>query len=269
MFDRSECGVKGWPGRVLILLAGLLLGMPTMAADRAPTQEQAFDVQFTVPFNFVRPVQLLELDLFDASAGRVQELRARGVATLCRISAGAWENWRPDSREFPAPLIGRPYAGWPGKRWLDIRRLDVLGPILAKRLDECRAKGFDGVDLDHVDGYRHKTGFPLTAQDQLAFNRWLAAEAKKRGLKVALKNNLEQVPELVEQFDFAISESCFSEGSCERLLPFKEAGKPVYVIEYTNIRRKIDLACTAAAELGFQVIFKTKSLNGKLHRRCP
>jgi hypothetical protein len=256
-------------GLVVALLGLLLAPGQASAAGWAPAQGDSFDVQFTTPFNLVRHVQVLELDLFDTSAEQIKQLEARDVRTICYINAGAWENWRPDSRDYPARVIGRSYAGWPGERWLDIRERDVLAPILKKRLELCRSKGFDGVDLDNVDGYANRTGFPLTAKDQLDFNRWLAKEAKDRGLAVGLKNSLELVPELVKDFDFAVSESCFSEHACGALAPFLKADKAAFVIEYTNVRRKMDAYCQDAAEFGLQVIFKTKSLNGKLHRRCP
>ena len=50
---------------------------------------------------------------------------------------------------------------------------------------------------------------------------------------------------------------------------FRKAGKNVYVIEYTNVRRKMDGYCAAASDLGVQLLFKTRSLNGKIYRRCP
>jgi hypothetical protein len=260
---------------VLVLLGGLFSAAAdarSAAADtRAwlPAQGERYDVQFVAPFNLVRGVDVLELDLFDASAEQVKALKARDVRTVCYINAGAWENWRPDARDYPASAVGRNYAGWPGERWLDIRDRERLAPVLRKRIELCRAKGFDGVDFDNVDGYAANTGFPLAARDQIAFNRWLAAEARARKLAVGLKNGLELVPDLVENFDFAINESCFSEGSCEALRPFREVGKAVYVVEYTNQRRKMDRFCAEAADLGLQLVFKTKSLNGKLHRRCP
>lgn len=260
-----------WAGCVRAVLIALVLLIAAPAVHAAPKllQKHAFDVQFARPFNFARKVDLIELDGFDTSPARIQELRARGVVTICYINAGAWENWRPDSRDYPAEVIGRDYDGWIGERWLDIRRLDALRPILAKRIDLCRNKGFDAIDFDNVDGHTNRTGFNLTAEDQLAFNRWLAREARKRGLLVGLKNDLEQVDELVDDFDFAIVESCFELGECDRLRPFQEAGKPVYAIEYTNVKRKMDAYCALAQRKGLQVIFKTKSLNGKLHRRCP
>ena len=41
------------------------------------------------------------------------------------------------------------------------------------------------------------------------------------------------------------------------------------MIEYTNVRQKMDAYCAAAADLDVQLVFKTKSRNGKIHRRCP
>ena len=256
--------------RALSLLASLAcLLVAGQALAWAPTQQDRYDVQFVAPFNLVRTVDVLELDPFETSAEQVKALRERGVRAICSINAGAWENWRPDAREYPPTAIGRNYSGWPGERWLDVRAIELLKPVLRKRIELCRAKGFDGVSFDNVDGYAHNTGFMLTAHHQLEFNRWLAAEAHARKLAVGLRNALELVPDLVEAFDFAVSESCFSEGTCERLTPFRKADKAVFTIEYTNQRRKMDRFCAEAAELDLQLIFKTKSLNGKLHRRCP
>jgi hypothetical protein len=234
-----------------------------------PGPRDAFDIQLTAPFQLEREVATVGLALDDASPSRLHELEARGVRTVCLINAGAWENWRPDSGAFDQRLIGANFAGWPGERWLDIRAQEALRPIMARRLDLCRSKGFDGVLLRNLDAYAHQTGFPLTAKDQLAYNRWLAAEARSRGLAVGLMNTLELVPELVDDIDYAVSEGCFDMDACAALLPVRRADKAAYVIEYTNVRRKMDAYCAAAAELDLQLIFKAKSLNGKIHRRCP
>ncbi len=45
---------------------------------------------------------------------------------------------------------------------------------MAERVDMCREKGFDAVEPDNMDGYRNDTGFPLTAADQLRYNRLIA-----------------------------------------------------------------------------------------------
>jgi len=246
-----------------------MLGAPAWSAAWQPAQSDAFDAQLSVPYNTARPVKVMMLDVFEASPARLQELKSRGVHTICAINAGAWENWRPDSGAFDLRLVGSNDAGWQGERYLDIRAQDALRPILARRLDLCMSKGFDAVAFDDTDAYAHRSGFPLTAKDQLVFDRWLAYQAHERGLAAGLRNTLELIPELVGNFDFAISESCFSTNSCDALSAFRKAGKNVYVIEYTNVRRKMDGYCAAASDLGVQLLFKTRSLNGKIHRRCP
>jgi hypothetical protein len=256
-------------GRTALLVVGLCLAGSGPVSAWVPAQRDSFDMQLTVPFQLERQVGTVALGLDDASSGRLQELRSRGVRTVCVINAGAWENWRPDSGAFDQRLIGASFAGWPGERWLDIRALDSLRPLLIRRLELCAGKGFDGVLLRNLDGYAHRTGFPLTARDQLAYNRWLATEARNRGLAVGLMNALELVPELVDEVDFVVSEGCFEADACRALLPVRRADKAAYVIEYTNVRRKMDAYCAEAVDLDLQLVFKTKSLNGKIHRRCP
>ena len=138
----------------------------------------------------------------------VQMLHQRGIRVICYLSAGTWEPYRPDSASFSQELMGGPVAGWPDERWLDIRRLDALRPLMAARLDLCRDKAFDGVEPDWLDNHTQDTGFPLTAADQLRFNRMLADLAHERGLAIGLKNDLGQADELAGLFDFSVVEQC-------------------------------------------------------------
>ncbi|CAN5191694.1 hypothetical protein BH18ACT4_BH18ACT4_15050 [soil metagenome] len=105
----------------------------------------------------------------------------------------------------------------------------------------------------------------MTAADQLAYNRWFAAEAHERGLGVALKNDVEQVDELVGDFDFAINEQCFQYDECEALLPFIEAGKAVLHVEY---KRELSEFCPVTTDLGFSAMKKKLSLNA-WRQPCP
>ena len=200
---------------------------------------------------------VFDLDAFDTAAGTVASLQGGGKHVVCYISAGTWEKWRPDAALYPKNVKGKS-NGWAGEKWIDIRRLDVLGPILEARMDMCDAKGFDAVEFDNVDGYANKTGFKLTAADQLAFNRWLAGEAHGRGLGVGLKNDLDQVDDLVGSFDFAINEQCAKYKECALLSPFVAAGKPVFEIEYNLPKTKF---CAQAAALGFAAMRKRLSLD--------
>lgn len=186
----------------------------------------------------------------------MSSLHSRGRKVICYISAGSWEDWRPDANRFPSDVLGDS-NGWPGERWLDIRRLDVLGPIMEARLDLCKSKGFDAVEPDNVDGYTNRTGFPLTSADQLRYNRFLADAAHARGLSVGLKNDLEQVEALLPSFDWALNEECFRYRECSLLRPFIDAGKAVFHVEYGSD----DSFCAEAKAMRFFSQRKRQSLD--------
>lgn len=209
--------------------------------------------------------EVFDIDLFDAPAQVVNALHAKGRKVICYMSAGSFEDWRPDAASFPPVVKGKPLEGWPGELWLDIRRQDVLAPIMEKRLDLCRSKGFDGVEFDNVDGYQNKSGFPLTAADQLAYNRFLAKAAHARGLSAGLKNDLDQVPELVADFDWALSEECFAYDECHRLEPFIAANKAVFVAEYNLPASAV---CAKAKKMRLSTLIKPLNLEAK-REACP
>jgi len=224
-----------------------------------------------LPVDRAAEAEMYDIDLFDNGARTVAALHAQGRFVVCYLSAGSWEDWRPDADLFPASVLGNDYEGWPGERWLDIRQIDLLAPIMRARLDLCRAKGFDGVEPDNVDGYANDTGFALTYEDQLAYNRWLADEAHARGLSIGLKNDAEQVSDLLTCFDWALTEDCFAQGWCSEVAPFVEAGKAVFAAEYTDeltVDRFLNGVCPQAEALGLSAILKDRDLDA-WRRVCP
>jgi Glycoside-hydrolase family GH114 len=68
----------------------------------------------------------------------------------------------------------------------------------------------------------HTQGFPLTYDDQIDFNTFLAATAHNYSMGVSLKNDIDQVADLVDYFDFAVNEQCFEYDECMTLLNFIE-----------------------------------------------
>ena len=176
-------------------------------------------------------VEIYDIDLFNAPDATIAVLHAQGRRVIAYFSAGTSESFRNDFGEFQASNLGNTLADHPTERWLDVRSANVRRIMLA-RLDRAAARGFDGVEPDNVDGYSNDPGFPLTAEDQLAFNRFIANEAHLRGLAVGLKNDLDQIPQLVSYFDFAVNEQCHEFNECSVLQPFIDAGKPVFNAEY-------------------------------------
>lgn len=213
---------------------------------------------------FTSAADLYNIDGFETSAATVAGLQAKNTRVVCYLSAGTFEDWRPDRNNFPKAILGKK-NGWRGERWLDIRQREILLPLMQARVALCKNKGFDAVEFDNVDGYRNKTGFPLSSADQLRYNRLLADIAHKEGLWVGLKNDLDQVELLEPWFDFAINEQCFEYEECDRLLPFIHAGKAVFNVEY---RLPLSRFCPKARAMHFSAIRKEQDLQESV-TFCP
>ena len=137
-------------------------------------------------------------------------------------------------RVVPGVGAGELDNGWPGEKWLDIRQIGVLAPIMTARMRMCVQKGFDALEPDNIDGYSNSTGFPLTAQDQLNYNVWIANTAHSLGLSVGLKNDTDQTSQLVPYFDWALNEQCNEYSECDTENVFVRSNKAVFNAEYSG-----------------------------------
>lgn len=216
-------------------------------------------------------VDIYDLDLFDVSDEVIEQVHDEGRLLLCYFSAGSYEDWREDADDFDERALGANLDGWPGERWLDVRAQTVVD-VMTARLDLAVDRGCDGVEPDNVDGYSNNSGFPLTEEDQLAFDRWLGNAAHSRGLAVALKNDGEQVTDLVDYFDLVVNEQCHDFDECSDWSPFVEAGKPVLNAEYPGDEAAADEAapdvCDASADLDFRTLLLPLDLDGSWRVTC-
>jgi len=228
----------------------------TVARERWPARAGlTWQIQLEGALARDAAVAAWDVDLFDTTRPEIAALGRAGAAVICYFSAGSWEDWRPDRDAFPIAARGATLAGFDDERWLDIRRADVRA-ALAARLDHARDHGCDAVDPDNVEGHLAETGFALTAADQLDFNRWLAAEAHARGLAIGLKNDLAQVAQLADDFDFAVNESCLVWDECHLLRPFLDRDKAVLHIEYADEGQDAASVCADPGRAGFSTIIK-------------
>jgi hypothetical protein len=256
--------------RRLLLLAGLLLGAlsstsSASAAGWVPPAHLTWYWQLDGPLKLNQPAELYDVDGFGTSTATVSALHASGKHVVCYVSAGTSENWRADFRSFPAGVQGANVDGWAGERWLDVRQWNVLGPIVTQRVAMCAGKGFDAVEFDNVDGYQNASGFPLTAADQLTYNRRLAAAAHAAGLLAVLKNDVDQVAALAPDFDIALNEECAKYNECDVYSAFLSQGKPVLQAEYGKLNAK---RCAAANTSGRMTVYFNLALNGKQFLPC-
>ncbi len=259
--------MKQW---LSLILLTLWCAAPALAQDAdniwQPEPGTTWQWQLTDEINSSWDVTMYDLDLFDTPQETIDALHDAGRIVICYFSAGSREDWREDAADFPDEVLGDPLEDWEGEQWLDIRQLELLEPIMLARLDLAAEKDCDGVEPDNVDAYTNPTGFDLTADDQLAYNLWLAEQAHARGLSIGLKNDLDQIEDLVDHFDWALNEECFQYEECDRLLPFIEAGKAVFGVEYEGDPADY---CPQAVEMGFSWLTKTYDLGDEPPNACP
>ncbi len=206
------------------------------------------------------PADVYDLDLVNTPVLTIRQLHQRGIKVICYFSAGSWEKFRDDAKQFPKETLGNYLDSWPDERWLDISNFEKFKSIIQARLDLAVIKKCDAIEADNIDGYQNNNGFQLTYHDQLVYNKWLAEQAHLRGLAIGLKNDLEQIKELVDYFDFAINEQCFYYQECEFLLPFIEQNKAVFGVEY---ELETDQFCLQAKEKNFSWLKMDYALDGK------
>jgi hypothetical protein len=226
---------------------------------------QSFHIQFAGTLDTSVDADVYEVDAVNTPKSVVTDLHAQGRIVVCYISAGSWENYRPDAAKFPKSVLGRTLAGWPDERWLDIRKVHVLMPLMRARMDVCVRKGFDGIEFDNVDGQSNRTGFPLTRAQQIRYDLALARAAHAKGLQPGLKNAPELIPALVDSFDWALNEQCVQYSECTPYKRFTAQGKAVFVLEYNVTVQRM---CNVTVPLNLYAQKKKLSLNA-WRQTCP
>ncbi|MBI1226939.1 MAG: endo alpha-1,4 polygalactosaminidase [Bacteroidetes bacterium] len=216
--------------------------------------------------------EVVDLDAFTTSKAVVGKLHSQGKKVIAYLSVGTVEDYRPDAGDFPASVVGNDYDGWEGEKWLDIRQIDKLAPILRARLDMIKDKGFDAIEPDNIDSFENPdTGFPLSESKAKEFCRWLIEEAHARNLSIGQKNATELAPALVASFDWLLTEDAFVDDFYEDAKIYVEKGKAVFFTEYTDqitAQDFLEKVCPIAAQEQFSAILKDRDLTaGKTS--CP
>jgi len=231
-----------------------------------PNTNTSWQWQLQGDINTAYDVELYDIDLFDSKKSLIKSLKNDGKKVICYFSAGSYENWREDKDKFPKEALGKDIDGWEGEKWLDISN-EKLAPIMRARLNLAIQKGCDGVEPDNIDGYTNNTGFDLSADDQLAYNKFIANEARKRGLSVGLKNDLDQIVELEPYYDFSLNEQCHKYNECDKMQAFIDANKPVFNAEYNNNNER-DTICADAIVLKFKTLILPLDLDDSFRYSC-
>lgn len=235
-----------------------------------------WDIQLAPPYDLSVTRTMYDLDLFalipsptvvdygdgdpvtfpmGALAGKLADLKNRGVKVICHVDTGAIHLSDPDARKFPGYEADPPDHGTPVKagsvigysidddhldeRWLDIR--EASRPLwvdkMWKRLDLAKQIGCDGVDGDRnysIDPV--EAGWGLT--DFMQSYSWYSEVAKQlhmRELSAGMRNGhtlAGQVDAEADDYDWMLIERCGEFEDCDTARPFLNKRYVVFAVDY-------------------------------------
>ena len=192
------------------------------------------------------------------NAGKIAELKGRGVKVICHINTGAVSLDEPDATKFPGyemnppdrpdPVKANSVIGYsvddahPRIRLLD---LSLAGrakwtKYMFKRFDLAKQIGCDGVEPDRNDMVMGDPGFTapeVSITDQTSWFTEVGNQAHMRMLSAGMKGS-DQIPgqtdALKDVYDWAMPERCAEFMGCDNLRPFINAHKAVFSIDFNT-----------------------------------
>jgi hypothetical protein len=205
------------------------------------------------------PKKMYDVDMEQTDAATIARLKAKGIYVVCYLETGSWENYRSDANSFPAGVLGRVMNGYPDEKFVDIRQIGVLTPIMSARFDRAKAKGCQGIEPDLDDSYTENTGFPLTMQDQITYNRAMIDLVHARGMSMGLKNGPGIAAALAPYADWALNEQCNQFSECGGYKAFIDRGKAVFQVEYSDEGASVAGFCPKDNAANFDGLLKKSS----------
>jgi hypothetical protein len=195
----------------------------------------------------VTGMKVIVVDPDDESAtSRIGAWHAAGHLIECYLNTGSIEDWRADIKADKAAwdaVALRKMPEW-DERWVDVRKLDQLKPLVRKRMVRLQALGCDIVEPDNMDcsendscwrGMNGVTKGSQVREANIAYNLALADMAHELGMAVMLKNSAEQAAALHASFDGVMLENCARYNECAQFVQlFAGAGKAVFLAEYNG-----------------------------------
>lgn len=131
-----------------------------------PKVAARWQISLSKPLNpkkdLIDGVDIYDIDLFDNPESTIKALHEEGKKVICYFSAGSYEDWRDDAKDFDKDDLGKPLDGWKGERWLRLGS-DNVRDIMKDRIKYAADKGCDAIDPDNVDGYVSSSSFLFLA----------------------------------------------------------------------------------------------------------
>lgn len=222
-----------------------------------PPELSTFYWQLQGTVNTGRPEAVYDIDGFDNAKSVFTNLKGKGKYTIAYFSAGTWEPGRPDSDSFPSGVKGNVVQGWETERWLDVRAISTLQPIMEARVAVAKGKGAHAIEWDNLDVYDQSSGFSISQAQNKTWLQMLSTITRAAGLSPIFKNTPAFASWALPYFDACIVEEAYRYSEIADYMPWRNANKPVWAVEYTGT-----LNCTDANNRGIYLAKFPLDLNG-------
>jgi hypothetical protein len=268
---------------------------PAPTLHWTPPPGASWQWQPTGEVNLDHPVDVYDLPLETTTPAAVAEIHNRGTRALCWLQVGIVDTTSRHHAKVGPALLGATVTGHPDERYLDVRNRAGLRSFIGAQLDECWAKGFDGVDAAAIDTYLagvQTVGFPIELSDSVELTRSVVGLAHARGLAVGLhltgasgtRDALLDADAFLSAIepitDFAVADRCVAAGmSCSPFTRYTQHNKAILHVEYladypgstpTTPQPALDRFCPTVKSLGFSSILKDGSdANPSWALPCP
>ncbi|WP_037568598.1 endo alpha-1,4 polygalactosaminidase [Phaeacidiphilus oryzae] len=241
------------------------------AAVRLPAAHAGFDYQIGGAYPPAAGVRVVSRDRSDPPpAGRY------GICYVNAFQAqpdelGWWRRHHPELLLRGAdgtPVIDRDW----NEALLDVSsraRRTRLAAVVGAWIDGCARDGYQAVEPDNLDSYQRSQG-RLSASDNAAFARLLAARAHADGLAIGQKNTAELLGRRAGiGFDFAVTEECGRYGECAAYA--SAYADRVFDVEYDPAG--LAAACRSAAGRAISIVLRDRDVApagepGHVYRTC-
>lgn len=222
--------------------------------------------QLSGTIDMSRDVDVYDIDYL-TPASVVAALHAQGKKVIAYVPVGDWEDYRPDSADFPESALCGNIPGWP-ERYIDIRHPTAVQLIKA-RIALAASRGFDGIEGDVVDLHLVDTGCTpkITEAQMTSFLEDLSAYAHSLGLAYFAKNVPENAAEWSQFTDGVVVEEAYQYGEAAGYMPYVNSGKPVFAVEYGS-SSPTNAQCADANSRGYALFGTNLALTGIVYKTC-
>jgi hypothetical protein len=228
-----------------------------------------WDWQQNEPYEFGR-----KLDVFVTTPGRdtrtgvVRMSMINKTKVVCPVSVGTVASTDFFANMYPPQVVGNAVEGRAETHYLDIRNMNAILLLVGKRFNKCQAEQHSVILATDLDSHLVDGDFDISAEDVVAYATALAKIAHDLDMEIVQKDVPDLTPQLVDIFDFALTESCYQDGWCGDMQPYLNAGKIVLDAEYNDRPINWAEACEYAANNGISMILKDRDLTADL-QTCP